>query len=277
MTATVPTDVAELTEILAYTDFATSAPASVQEALGLGTLHAGSTRALAVREDPSHFFNRAGGFGTDRPITADDLNQVCDFYREQGVARGSLMIAPSLLPPDWATTVSKLGLTRGSGHTKLGRHLETAPTTTDVPVLAPGWRVGVVEVERAHEWATVMMTTFGFTTPDMIEMAASFVGGANWTQYAVWAGERIVAVGSVFFNGECAHMFAAATLPDARGRNAQSALIAARLRAAAAEGCRWIVAETGVEGPGAPNPSLRNLVRAGFEPMYDRANWLWHA
>ncbi|MER6159534.1 hypothetical protein ABT147_28960 [Streptomyces sp. NPDC001868] len=78
-------------------------------------------------------------------------------------------------------------------------------------------------------------------------------------------------------NGACAHMFAGATLPDARGRGAQSALLAARLRAAPAEGCRWIVAETGVEGPGEHNPSLRNLVRAGFEPMYDRPDWLWHA
>lgn len=122
-----------------------------------------------------------------------------------------------------------------------------------------------------------MQTTFGFTAPDMIEMAASFVGRANWRQYAVWAGERIVAVGSVFFNGECAHMFAGATLPEARGRGAQSALLAARLRAAAAEGCRWIVAETAAESTGEHNPSLHNMLRAGFEPLYDRTHWQWHA
>lgn len=277
MTITVPCDVAELTEIMAYADFATSAPASVQEALGLGTLHTGATQALVIREDPSHFFNRAGGFGTGRPITVEDVSQVCDFYREQGVAQGSLMIAPPLLPPDWDATASKLGLTEGSRHTKLGRDLETAPTPTGLPVLDPGWRVGVVDVQQAREWATVMMTTFGFTAPDMIEMAASFVGKANWRQYAVWAGERIAAVGSVFFNADCAHMFAGATLPDARGHGAQSALLAARLRAAADEGCRWVVSETGAAGPAEHNPSLHNLVHAGFEPMYDRVNWQWRA
>lgn len=137
MTTTVPTDVAELTEIMAYIDFATSAPASVQDALGLGTLHAGPTRALAIREDPSHFFNRAGGFGTERPITVDDLAPVCDFYRAQGVAQGSLMIAPQLLPPDWAATTAKLGLTEGSRFVKLGRDLETRPVIAGLPRWTP--------------------------------------------------------------------------------------------------------------------------------------------
>jgi hypothetical protein len=59
----VPPGLAELTETMAYADFATSAPMSVRESLGLGSLHIGSVRALAVREDLSHFFNRAAGFG----------------------------------------------------------------------------------------------------------------------------------------------------------------------------------------------------------------------
>lgn len=277
MTTTVPTDIAELTEIKAYIDFATSAPASVRGALGLGILHADPTHAMAVREDPSHFFNRAGGFGTDRPVTADDLTPVCDFYRARGVTQGSIMIAPPLLPPDWATTTAKLGLTQGSRFVKLGRDIEGAPDHADLPPMAPGWRVGAVGPQHAHEWATVMQTTFGFTAPDMIEMAASFVGKANWQQYAVWAGERIVAVGSVFVDGECAHMFAGATHPDARGRGAQSALLAVRLHGAAAAGCRWIVAETAAESPGDHNPSLHNMLRAGFEPLYERTHWQWHA
>ena len=141
--------------------------------------------------------------------------------------------------------------------------------------LDPGLRVGLVEPHQAHEWATVMMTTFGFTTPGMIDMAASCVGRPNWRQYAVWDGERIIAVGSIFINGECADMFGAATLPEGRGRGAQSALLTARARAAQAAGCRWLVAETGAEGPGDHNTSLQNMLRAGFEPLYERVTWLW--
>lgn len=121
-----------------------------------------------------------------------------------------------------------------------------------------------------------MMTTFGFTAPGMIDMAASCVGMPNWRQYAVWDGDRIIAVGSLFINGVCAGMFGGATLPGERGRGAQSALLASRAQAAEAAGCRWLVAETGKEGPGEHNTSLHNMLRAGFEPLYERVTWLWH-
>jgi len=87
MTTTVPIGLAEQTEIRVYADFVTGVPTPVRELLGIGSLRVGSALALAVREDPSRFFNRAGGFGTCEPITSGILAQVCDFYREQGVPR----------------------------------------------------------------------------------------------------------------------------------------------------------------------------------------------
>jgi hypothetical protein len=276
MTTTVPLGLAEQTEIGAYVDFATGAPAPVRESLGVGSQRVGSALALAIRGDPSGFFNRAGGFGAAEAVTADVLAQVCDFYREQGVPRGAFMIAPPLLPPEWTATVGKLNLTEGARYVKLGCGIETELSAADgVAALEPGLCVGLVEPDQAHEWATVMMTVFGFTTPGMIEMAASCVGKPNWRQYAVWEGKQIIAVGSVFINGECADMFGAATLPQGRGRGAQSALLTARARAAQAAGCRWLVAETGAENPGDHNTSLHNMLRAGYEPLYDRVTWLW--
>lgn len=276
MTTTVPIGLAEQTEIEAYADFAAGAPTPVRDLLGIGSLRVGPVLALAIREDPSRFFNRAGGFGTGEPITADVPAQVCDFYREQGVPQGAFMIAPPLLPADWASTARKLNLTEGGRFVKLGCDTETALSALgSVRPLDPGLRLGPVESHQADEWATVMMTTFGFTAPDMIDMAASCVGRPNWHQYAVWDGERIIAVGSIFLNGECADMFGGATLPEGRGRGAQSALLAARARAAQAAGCRWLVAETGAEAPGDHNTSLHNMLRTGFEPLYERATWLW--
>jgi hypothetical protein len=273
---TVPLGQAELTEITAYVDFATGAPAPVREVLGIGSLRVGSALALAIREDPSRFFNRAGGLGAGEPVTAAVVAQVCDFYREQGVPQGAFMIAPSLLPSDWASTAAKSHLTEGFRFVKLGCDVETAAAAADgVAALDPGLRVGPVEPHHAREWATVMMATFGFTTPAMTDMAASCVGRPSWQQYAVWEGERIIAVGSIFVHGDCADMFGGATLPEARGRGAQSALLTARARAAQAAGCRWLVAETGAEDPGEHNTSLRNMLRAGFEPLYERVTWLW--
>jgi GNAT superfamily N-acetyltransferase len=277
MTTTVPVELAERTEIEAYADFAAGAPTSLREKLGISSLRVGSAeaRALAIREDPSRFFNRAGGFGAQEPITVDLLAQACDFYREAGVTLGAIMIAPSLLPPDWAVTSEKLNLTAGSRFVKLGCDVETALSGADgVAMLDSGLRVGLVEPHQAQEWATVMMTTFGFT-PALIDMAASCVGRPNWRQYAVWEGERIVAVGSIHIHDGCADMFGGATLPEARGRGAQSALLTARAQAARDEGCRWLTAETGAQGPGEHNTSLRNMLRTGFEPLYERVSWFW--
>ncbi|NEC37381.1 N-acetyltransferase [Streptomyces rubrogriseus] len=276
MRTTLPFGLGEQTEIEAYSDFAASAPPSVREALGIASQQFGAARALAIREDPSHFFDRAGGFGTD-PVTVDLVTEVCDFYREQGITQGAFMIGPDALPQDWSAIATRLHLAEGPHFVKLGCDIETALTATDgVARLDPGLRVGQVEPGQAHEWATVMMSTFGFTTPAaMIDMAASCVGRPGWRQYAVWEGERIIAVGSVFLHGECADMFGGATLAEGRGRGAQSALLTVRARAARDAGCRWLVAETGAEGPGEHNTSLHNMLRSGFERLYDRVTWVW--
>jgi ribosomal protein S18 acetylase RimI-like enzyme len=65
----------------------------------------------------------------------------------------------------------------------------------------------------------------------------------------------------------------AATLPEFRRRGAQNALLAARIRAAAELGCSLVVGETGALEDGRPSNSYRNIVRAGFEPVYDRPNY----
>ncbi|MBW8698474.1 hypothetical protein MBT84_02675 [Streptomyces sp. MBT84] len=224
MSTVVPIELAEQTEIRAYVDFVTGAPAPVWEALGIGSLRVGAALALAIREDPSRFFNKAGGFGADGPITEDVVAQVCEFYREQGVPQGAFMVAPPLLPQDWASIAAKRNLTEGGRLAKLGCEVDALVGSADgIAALDPDLRVGPVERHHALEWATVMMTTFGFTAPFMIEMAAACVGRPNWRQYAVWEGERIIAIGSIFVNGDCADMFggrrsrrAAAAAPSRR-------------------------------------------------------------
>ncbi|MEV4317117.1 hypothetical protein [Actinocrispum sp. NPDC049592] len=49
---------AEQIEIQSYVEFATSGP---REPLGIRAVQAGRVHGLAIRSDPSNFFNRAGG------------------------------------------------------------------------------------------------------------------------------------------------------------------------------------------------------------------------
>ena len=59
-----------------------------------------------------------------------------------------------------------------------------------------------------------------------------------------------------------------------RGRGGQGAMLAARIAAGLAEGCRGFVTETGMPLPGEDAPSFRNIERAGFRPVYERPNLL---
>ena len=88
MSATVPPGLAEQTEIEAYADFTAGSPAPVREMLGIGSLRLGPALAMGISADPSRFFNRAGGFGAEEPVTADVLAWACGFYRDLGVSQG---------------------------------------------------------------------------------------------------------------------------------------------------------------------------------------------
>ena len=69
-------------------------------------------------------------------------------------------------------------------------------------------------------------------------------------------------------------MFGAATMPAARGRGAQNALLDARIREARDRGCRFASAETWAETPGSPNPSQHNMRHAGLTQVHVRRNWV---
>lgn len=265
--------VVEQVEIEAYADFATG---TTRDSPGAVTRRFGSVRALFVRDDSSRFWSKAGGF--DQPVTADVLGEVCEFFRDQGAPEAWIAVAPAMVPDDWPELCDRFGVRSAGRHVKFASEVDVVLAGRDgVAALDPALRVAPVEPCDAGRWAAVMMETFGMTDEGMADMAASVVGRPNWQSFGVWDGGEIVAVGSWFRYAGCADMFGGATVPEARGRGAQSALLTIRARAARAAGCRWLVAETEADEPGGHNPSLHNLLRAGFRPLYERTDWLWRA
>jgi hypothetical protein len=57
-----------------------------------------------------------------------------------------------------------------------------------------------------------------------------------------------------------------------RGRGGQAALLAARIEAGRAAGCRAFTVETGVPVDGEPAPSHANILRSGFREAWRREN-----
>jgi GNAT superfamily N-acetyltransferase len=269
---------AEGSEAEALYDFETGAPAAVRSSLGITAVRLGGGVVLSVREDPTDFWSKALGFGFEEPVTADLVREICDFYREQGTSAANVQIISPALPDDWPDICAREHLTAGSATVKLVCDTDVAIARAEEGARLPeNVRVGLVEEDQAAEWASVMGQVFGMPDQRIADLCASTVGRPGWYTYAVWDGTELAATGIMCAHKDTAQYFGGATLPHARRRGFQSALITARAQAAKAAGCRWLVTETGAEEPGEHNSSLHNLLRTGFSVLHERRTWIWRA
>jgi hypothetical protein len=76
----------------------------------------------------------------------------------------------------------------------------------------------------------------------------------------------------VFVDGSTSWLGFGATLPTHRKRGAQSAVLAARIRASLDAGATLISTETGIPHHDEAGPSFKNIQRAGFRVAYERCN-----
>lgn len=275
MTASIPPARAEQSEAAALYDVETGAPAHARASLGIEALRIGGGVALSMRNDPTEFWSKALGFGFQEPVTDGLIAEICGFYRSRQTPIATIQLAPSVIPEDWPDICARWNLSAGALLHKLVCATEVAVAPERIGELGEGLRSGRVQTADAAEWASVVIRGSGMPEGALPEMAAASVSRPGWCPCAVWAGQEIVAGGTTYIREGIGQLFGGATLPFARGRGAQSALLAARARAAHAAGCRWLVAETGVERPGTHNSSLHNMARMGFTVLYQRQNWTW--
>ena len=239
-------------------------PEPARTELGISTTRIGGGVVLSVRNDPSSYWSKALGF--TEPITPELIAEVVDFYRGDGAPLGVLQIAPSALPADWDEIAARHGLRAGN---QIHKH---AARIDSLQFGSSDLRVDEVTPEQAEEWATVMLTGFGMPLEGLTEMVMATVTNPVFRGFAAWDGDRIVATGNLLIQDGVGCLHAGATAADHRGRGAQSALIAARAKAAADAGCEWVVSETGTSGS-----SLNNMLRTGLRTLYTRPNWIWEA
>jgi hypothetical protein len=273
VTSTISPGLMESVETGSWTDFLFTG----SRVMGSSALRAGGGVALELPGGPGAAMNRAMGLGWAEPVSAGLLERIIGFYREAQAPSAILMVAPQVLPPDWAVLVRRFGLAdTASAMVKLaGEASVVAEQGKATACLDRGLRVGPVPASRAEEWGQVMQRCFRSDVPRLGLQTAGLCGLTGWRLFAVYEGDDIVATGSLRVDGAVGHLFGAATLPSARHRGAQCALIAARAAAAQEAGCAWVIAEAGAEKPGQHNPALHNQLRAGLSARYQRENWIW--
>ena len=207
---------------------------------------------------------RATGAGLDRPLTANDLDRVEEFYR--------LHKAPSQvdLCPLHDSAVFEMFKDRGYAIAELNnvlyRRLDPQET---FPAAPAGCEIRSGLLKEADVAATIVERSFfpdgapeayrGLMAP-LYQMEKAFVFVATVDAQMVACG-----VGMTIPEHRVAGMFGAGTLTEFRGRGLQTALLRARMTAAAEAGCEYAVVVT--QGGSA---SQRNCERLGFRVAYSK-------
>jgi hypothetical protein len=247
-------------EAEAWADMIAAAPLALADGMGLRTLKIAEATLVVGSRIPRGVFNRAIGLRDPAAILA-----IRQAYREAGAPVWWIHAAD--YAPGLAEKLEASGLVRDPVATwaKMGRGPGRPEGRTDLAVRELR--------DRAIELASVLASVHGMP-PALVPWTAALMNRPKWTVFAAFDGDTIVAGGMLYVSGDQAWLGLGGTLPTHRGRGAQGAIMAARIRAASEAGCTQIFTETGEPAPGAfPGPSLRNMYRFGFEKRASRHGW----
>jgi hypothetical protein len=258
----------ERVEVAGLADIYRMMPPAYAAAERIGARWFGSALGIRAARADVLAFNRVVGLGVAEPATTGVLDAALGWFRDAGVPRAFVQVAPHAEPALLAAWLQARGLTYYNNWIRLWRD------TTPLPPQATTLRVEQVGVDRAETFARIFAEAFHVPL-DAGRKMTSTVGRPGWRHYMAFDGETPVATATLFLMGDSGWLSAAATSEAARGRGAQSALIARRIADAHAAGATLLSVETAEPTATREAPSYRNVTRLGFEVAYKRANWLW--
>lgn len=208
--------------------------------------------------------NGAVGLGMNGRVDLEAVAALESFYRERGT-RPMLDICP-LADPSLTAWIAERGFVPVSYENVLVR---VTDETRELP--QPDAGVEVCEGDEVDRAVWADLVARGFTedqpTPEDHRVARASSMRDDAVRFVAFVDGAPAGTGMFSSEGGIGHLNGDATLPSLRGRGAQRALIAARLRHAAARGIELVYVET-TPGSG----SQRNMERLGFRLAYTRVS-----
>ncbi|MGC4084676.1 MAG: GNAT family N-acetyltransferase [Vicinamibacterales bacterium] len=205
------------------------------------------------------------GLGVFEAVTPWTLDALEAFF----MSRGS-DVFHEVSPLAHADTLGLLN-DRGYRPCELTSVLFQPLTLSALPAASSPFDIRPVAADERDTWARTAVEGWS-EFPEVREFMASFgptaVGAEDAYPFIVRDGGTAIATGALSMHGNVALLAGASTVPGARGRGAQRALLAARLRFAAEQGCTLAMM---CAGPG--SISQRNAERNGFRIAYTRIKW----
>lgn len=258
----------ESNEALAYGRLIEQAPDELRARYGLSCRRLGGATVFVSRDLDGLMFNRVIGLGLQMPASAELLDAIDDEYRRAGVKTYAIEASPAASPG-------------GLGPLLLGRGLVPFKVTsmlvrgTDQPIeAASSLVVRQIEAREAMVFGRLACSVFSLDEPYVSLLAAS-VGQGGWQHWAAFDADVMVATAVTAINGDgTAWIGWVGTLPQHRGRGAQSALAAHQVRVAAALGVNRISLEAAPGSRKRPSQTLTNYLRLGWLLEYERPVYL---
>jgi hypothetical protein len=206
------------------------------------------------------------GFGLFSPPNAADLDVIERFFRERS-APVFHEVSP-LADPSHVALLNARGYRPVEFSTVLFRSIaDEAPRAQSHGAIT----ARTVAADEAERWAQTLAA--GWSDVEGVggllgDLARIMAARSDAHLFVAELDGRVVAAGALWIGGGVALLAGASTIPAARRRGAQHALLACRLAYAAAHGCdlAMVVAMPGSE-------SQRNAERNGFRIAYTRTKW----
>jgi GNAT superfamily N-acetyltransferase len=250
-----------------WRDAYASATPDLARQFGMHVERVGAADVLIMAGADILMFNRVAGLGVEAPATEDQIDEAIGHFRDARVPRFFVDVSPAAWPIGLSDWVTARGLSLHNNWVKLMREVEPVPAVHTMT------RIIEIGSEHAEAFGKIIQSVFGL--PESLSAwAASLVGNPKRRHFMAFDRDKPIATGAMYIEGAWAEFGYAAVVPEARGRNLQSALIAARIRAARESGCRWLSMETAEETLERPGYSFRNARKMGFEVVYLRPNYL---
>lgn len=204
---------------------------------------------------PFRMFNRVLGLGVSQPVEQALIQTALANFADAGVENFAITLGPDDAAP--------LGLTLTDEWAVLTRGVEPAPTqATELTLTAAD----------PETFGRVLCQ--GYEMPESVAVwGAGITRQPGWHMFLAWLGETPIGCAGMFIQNGAAWFGPAATLTGHRGHGAQTALFAHRITEAATLGCHLLVTEALPDTPRTPNPSYRNMLRAGFAECFRHLNY----
>lgn len=209
---------------------------------------------------------QAVGMGLDGPVSAQEFDGLEEFYRSRGEA-----VRVETCPLADPTFIELFGQ-RGYRVSEFSNVL-ARPINEDEawPELTDGITIERAGKDKIDLWTQTVSQGFADQFPvseELLDTMKMFAFAPKTELYLASVDGRVAGGGTLALHDGVAGLFGASTLPVARKRGVQTALLRRRLARAAEAGSDLAVS---LAQPG--STSQRNIARQGFRVMYTRVKF----